>query len=231
MKPVSTPTLQDIADAVNVSTATVSRVINNPENVRPALRELVQAQIDALGYVRHGAARELASSKSYTIGALIPTLESAIFASGVNAIESVLVDAGYTLLLAVTNYDTAQEHRQIQKLIGQGVDGLILFGRDHTPETLELLNRQQCPFVMTWTYSDSSILPCIGFDNVAASNEVGNHLIGLGHTRIGVIAGITTGNDRARERVAGIHDALVTHGLQLHSHNVIEQPYELAGGR
>jgi len=75
MKPVSTPTLQDIADAVNVSTATVSRVINNPENVRPALRELVQAQIDALGYVRHGAARELASSKSYTIGALIPTLE------------------------------------------------------------------------------------------------------------------------------------------------------------
>jgi len=231
MKPVSTPTLQDIADAVNVSTATVSRVINNPENVRPALRELVQAQIDALGYVRHGAARELASSKSYTIGALIPTLESAIFASGVNAIESVLVDAGYTLLLAVTNYDTAQEHRQIQKLIGQGVDGLILFGRDHTPETLELLHRQQCPFVMTWTYSDSSILPCIGFDNVAASNEVGNHLIGLGHTRIGVIAGITTGNDRARERVAGIHNALVTRGLQLHSHNVIEQPYELAGGR
>lgn len=231
MKTASTPTLQDIADAANVSTATVSRVINNPENVRPALRVLVQAQIDALGYVRHGAARALASSKSYTIGALIPTLESAIFASGVNAIESVLVEAGYTLLLAVTNYDPDQEHRQIQKLIEQGVDGLILFGRDHTPETLELLHRQQCPFVMTWTYSDNSTLPCIGFDNVAASNDVGNHLIGLGHTRIGVIAGITTGNDRARERVAGIRDALVTHGLQLHPHHVIEQPYELTGGR
>jgi len=225
------PTLQDIANAANVSTATVSRVINNPESVRPALRALVQAQVDVLGYVRHGAARALASSKSFTIGALIPTLESAIFASGVNAIESVLVDAGYTLLLAVTNYDPRQEHRQIQKLIEQGVDGLILVGRDHTPETLEFLHRQRCPFVTTWTYSDNSTLPCIGFDNVAASKDVGNHLIGLGHTRIGVIAGITSGNDRARERVAGIQDALNAHGLKLHSHNIIEQPYEITGGR
>ena len=158
-KPPTLPNLQDIAAAAGVSTATVSRVLNSPVDVRPALREKVETQIRALGYVRHGAARALASARSHTIGAVIPTLESAIFASGVNAVEKRLTAAGYTLLLAVTNYDLEHEYEQVKALIERGVDGMILVGRDHDVDTLNMLERQRCPFITTWTYTDDALHP------------------------------------------------------------------------
>jgi LacI family transcriptional regulator len=229
--PPNTPNLQDIATAAGVSTATVSRVLNSPQDVRPLLRERVEMQIRALGYVRHGAARALASARSHTIGAVIPTLESAIFASGVNAVENCLTGAGYTLLLAVTNYDLAHEYEQVRALIERGVDGMILVGRDHHEDTLNMLDRQRCPFVTTWTYSDDAPYPCVGFDNPGAARRITEHLIDLGHTRIGMIAGLTAGNDRARERIAGVKSALRAHGLKLNPGALIEKPYEVSEGR
>ncbi|MBO6519527.1 MAG: substrate-binding domain-containing protein [Rhodospirillales bacterium] len=225
------PNLQDIATAAGVSTATVSRVLNSPADVRPALREKVEVQIRKLGYVRHGAARALASARSHTVGAVIPTLESAIFASGVNAVENRLTEAGYTLLLAVTNYDLQHEYEQVKALIERGVDGMILVGRDHDPATLIMLERQGCPYVTTWTYTADAPHPCVGFDNADAAHRITAHLLALGHTRIGVIAGITSGNDRARERIAGVKAALKSQQLNLHRKCLIEKPYEVSEGR
>ncbi|MGJ3261009.1 MAG: substrate-binding domain-containing protein [Rhodospirillales bacterium] len=225
------PNLQDIATAAGVSTATVSRVLNSPVDVRPALREKVEAQIRALGYVRHGAARALASARSHTIGAVIPTLESAIFASGVGAVENRLAASGYTLLLAVTNYDLQHEYEQVKALIERGVDGMILVGRDHDTDTLNMLERQRCPFITTWTYTDDAPHPCVGFDNADAARRITAHLLDLGHTRIGVIAGITAGNDRARERIGGVRAALKARRLKLDRRCLIEKPYEVGAGR
>lgn len=227
----STPSLQDIADAAGVSTATVSRVLNSPTDVRPKLRARVEEQIRALGYVRHGAARALASSRSHTIGAVIPTLESAIFASGVNAVENHLARSGYTLLLAVTNYDLTHEYEQVRALIERGVDGMILVGRDHEADTLRILERHRCPYVTTWTYNATSGHPCVGFDNVRAARRITDHLLDLGHTRIGVIAGLTKGNDRARERIDGVKAALKSRKLKLNRKALIEKSYEVNAGR
>ena len=226
-----TPNLQDIAAAADVSTATVSRVLNSPADVRPLLRERVETQIRALGYVRHGAARALASARSHTIGAVIPTLESAIFASGVNAVEHRLTEARYTLLLAVTNYDLDHEYEQVQALIERGVDGMILVGSDHNPDTLNMLSRQNCPFVTTWTYAKDAAHPCVGFDNPGAARRITEHLLDLGHKKIGVIAGLGDGNDRARERVIGVRAALQARGLELAPEALIEKPYEVSEGR
>lgn len=227
----NTPTLLDIANAAEVSTATVSRVLNNPEQVREKLRDRIEGLINEMGYVRHGAARALASSRTRTIGAVIPTLESAIFSTGVNALGTRLATDGYTLLLAVTNYDFEHEHRQVRDLLEHGVDGMMLVGRDHAPETLEILRRHRCPFVSTWTYATDSAHPCVGFNNVVAARAITEHLLDLGHIHIGVIAGITAGNDRARERVAGVRDALDARGLSLDPAIVIERPYEISEGR
>ncbi|PIQ96776.1 MAG: LacI family transcriptional regulator [Nitrospinae bacterium CG11_big_fil_rev_8_21_14_0_20_56_8] len=231
MKSANNPNLQDIATAAGVSTATVSRVLNSPSDVRPALRERVEEQIRKLGYVRHGAARALASSKSHTVGAVIPTLESAIFATGVNAIENRLVRDHFTLLLAVTNYDLDHEFKQVQALIERGVDGMILVGQDHHPDTIRLLERQRCPFITTWTYSASSKYPCVGFDNFNASRMMAEHMLDLGHTRFAMIAGITAGNDRARERIDGVKNALQLRGLDLAQDRLIEKAYEVREGR
>jgi len=79
-EPSVAPRLEDVAQLAGVSTATVSRVLNDREIVSAQLRESVLIAVQQLGYVRDGAARALASRRSHTIGALIPTLEAAIFA-------------------------------------------------------------------------------------------------------------------------------------------------------
>ena len=227
----STPTLLDIAKAAGVSTATVSRVLNRPDDVRPQLREQVEEIIRALGYVRHGAARALASSRSSTIGAVVPTLESAIFASGLNAVGQLLSAANYTLLLAVSDYAADQEYRQVRALIERGVDGMILVGREHAADTLDLLERHKCPFVTTWSFDAQYPHPCIGFDNIAASRQMAQHLIDLGHRRFAAIAGIRHGNDRARERIEGAAAALAARGLSFLEGGIIEETYDIEAGR
>lgn len=231
MKSDQAPTIDDIAKAAGVSTATVSRVLNTPDVVGPILRKRVEDYVRELGYVRHGAARALASARSHTVGVVIPTLDSAIFSSGVNAMESRLRENGYTLVLSVTNYDQEQEFIQVRRLIERGVDAMILVGRDHDDDTIRLLTKRQCPFVTTWAFADQSEMPCVGFDNHEAAREATQHLINLGHTRIGVIAGLMAGNDRARDRVAGVKSALAATGMALDINDLIESDYEVVAGR
>src|SRR5215212_3858655 len=92
--------LADVARRANVSLATASRVLNQPEIVRPEVRERVLQAINELSYAPDRTARALSSGKSHTIGAIVPTLGIAIFADGVEAMQNRLAELGFTLLLA-----------------------------------------------------------------------------------------------------------------------------------
>lgn len=225
------PTLDDVAKAANVSTATVSRTINTPQAVGAEVRARVEQKIRALGYVRDGKARALASNNSRAIGAIIPTLENAIFATGINALEHKLDEAGYTLLLAVSNYDLEHELSQIREMMEHGVDGILLIGNVHLPEAFELMDQHQQLFAHMWAFDDSNPYPCIGFDNHQAAREVADYLLDLGHQRFAIIAGITTNNDRARLRIQGTVDALATRNLRIKKEFIIEKKYSIAAGR
>lgn len=224
-------TLADIARTAGVSTATASRALNAPDRVSTDLRDRVEEAVRSLGYVRHGAARALASRRSHTIGAVIPTLNNAIFAAGVGAFEARLTEAGYTLLIAVSNYSLENEARQVRKLLERGVDGIMLVGIEHHDETYALLERSRLPHVNTWTSIETDAHLTIGFDNAAAARTIAGHLISLGHTRIAMAAGITAGNDRAQARVDGVRAELAAHGLSLDQAHLLECPYSIASGR
>ncbi|MCB2099833.1 MAG: LacI family DNA-binding transcriptional regulator [Rhodobacterales bacterium] len=225
------PTLRDIAEAAGVSTATVSRVLNSPDAVRPALRERVSRTIAELGYVPHGAARALASQRSRTIGAIIPTLDNAIFAAGIEAFERRLDQDGYTLFVALSDYDPQHELRHMRGLLGRGVDGMLLVGGLHEAASYDLIRRQGRPYVNTWVHDPRGGHPCIGFDNRSASRRAAEHLLDLGHRRIAMIAGVLAFNDRARERVAGVRDALAARGLDLADADLVERRYDIAEAR
>ena len=224
-------TLADIARSAGVSTATASRALNAPDRVSNDLKDRVEEAVRELGYVRHGAARALASRRSHTIGAVIPTLNNAIFAAGVGAFEARLTEAGYTLLIAVSNYSLENEAHQVRKLLERGVDGIMLVGLEHHDETYALLERSRLPHVNTWTCADTDARLTIGFDNAASARAIANHLISLGHTRIAMAAGITAGNDRAQARVDGVRAELAAHGLSLEESHLLECPYSIASGR
>lgn len=228
---VSAPTLQDVATSAGVSTATVSRALNTPSSVRPALREKVRRAIDELGYVPHGAARALATQQTRTIGAVIPTIDNAIYAKAVQALQGRLGEAGYTLLLATSEYDFDREREQVETLIMRGVDGMLLVGQTHAHEVHELLLDKDIPYVHIWTYSESSDHPCIGFDNREAARRVATYLLEIGHRDIGMIAPVTTCNDRAADRIHGVRDALTAYNVQLPPTRLVECPYSIADAR
>ena len=223
--------MSDVARLTGVSTATVSRVLNRPDDVSPALRERVLAEIDAVGYMPHGAARTLASQRSSTVGAIIPTLSNAIFATGLQAFEQRLDESGYTLLIAISEYDPEHALRHARSLLSRGVDGLMLIGQSHRDEVFELIRAKRLPYVTTWTYKPNGGHPSVGFDNRLAAYRLTRYLLEIGHRDIAMIAGLTANNDRARDRIVGVGDALADWGIELPPHRLIERAYDVAEGR
>ncbi len=223
--------MEDVAKRAGVSTASVSRVINSPGKVSMALRARVEGAIKELGYIPDGAAQALASRRSRIVGAIVPTLDNAIFASGINALQRRLRQLGYTLLIACSEYDLAEELNEAQALMQRGVEGLMLVGEAHVPELYELLDSKGIPMVTCWVYRDSSEHSCIGFDNRLAAVGVTDYLLDLGHRDIAMVAGRTANNDRASARVDGVRDALASKGLSLPPERLVEQPYGIREGR
>ena len=226
-----TAKLADVARLAGVSTATVSRALTQPDKVKSATAARIRQAVQALGYVAHGAARALASRRTRTIGAVIPTLDNAIFAHTAHALQKTLDDAGYTLLLASHEFDAEVEARLTRALIERGVDGLVLLGATHHPGVLQMIDLHQIPYVLTWALDAAGRHPCIGFDNRAAGEVIARHLLELGHRELGMISGITTGNERAAERLEGVRQALAAHGIALPPGRVVEKPYTLTAGR
>ena len=124
---------RDVAKHVGVSTASISRTLNSPEAVSPDLRKRIDSAIAELGYIPDAAARALSSRRTRAIGAIIPTVDNAMFARGTEALQAYLSLQGYLLLLATSGYDPEIEARQAKNIASRGIDGLILRGDTHTP--------------------------------------------------------------------------------------------------
>ncbi|MEM9221931.1 MAG: LacI family DNA-binding transcriptional regulator [Pseudomonadota bacterium] len=226
----ATATLEDVAREAGVSIATVSRALNAPDVVRQATRERVAAAVERTGYTPNFAGRALVLKRTMTVGAVIPTLDDAIFASGVNSFEATCRERGYTLLLAFSNYDAVAELTSIRRMLERGIDAMMLVGTDHRPDAVELLRKADKPFVCAWSYAPPSGLPTVGFDNRAAMADVVAHLTDLGHTDFGMVAGVTAGNDRARDRVKGVRAQLRRRGLKLSPKALVEARYNVDAG-
>lgn len=225
------PTLADVARHAGVSTATVSRVLNQPDVVSDALRSRVGSAVAQLGYLPHAGARALMLKRSGTVGAVFPTVDNAIFALAIEALQRRLAASDVQLLLATSGYDPAEEMRQAINLVTRGADGLALCGHSQSPELLRFLRLRRVPRVHVMTLDASGQSISVGFDNAAATRQVVRYLLDLGHRRIAMLAGATRDNDRALQRVAGVREALAAAGLTLPPERLVERRYGLAEAR
>ena len=225
-----TPTLEDVAKQAQVSTATVSRCLNQPDKVKPEVCAKIKKAVQVLGYVPHGAARALASRRTQTIGAIVPTIDNAIFSEAIQHLQSGLTKAKFTLLLANSGYSLDEELREVNSLLSRGIDGIVLVGELHHPEVFEAIERHRIPYVNLWTYNPDSKYSCIGLDHIKAGKKIAKHLLDLGHTEFGVISGFQKNNDRAILRLQGFQQAIEAAGLSLPKNRIIECRYSVEQG-
>lgn len=223
------PSLIDVAREAGVSTATASRALSQPELVREPTRALVRAAAERLGYVPDRKARALASGRSGTIGVVVPTLNSPIFAETLQAMQRRLDAASCQLLVASHEYDAGAEAAAAAQLISHGIDGLALVGGQRDPAVWARLEAADIPVVQMWCGRAAHDI--VGVDNAHAGTLIARHVLSLGHREIGLVTGILRGNDRQTARFEGVHAALSAAGVGLPAGRHSEQRLGFAGGR
>jgi LacI family transcriptional regulator len=191
MPAVQTPTLRDVAVAAGVHPATASRALN------PATRGLVNADTarrvikvaESLGYRPNPIARGLKTSKSGTVGLVIPDLTNPLFPPIVRGIEDVLGPAGYSAWIVNTDNDPAREQSQIDSLRSRQVEGLILGTARLEHPLLDQLHAEQVPMVLINRRMARGDIPSVIPDDTTGMAMAVSHLAALGHRRIAHLAG------------------------------------------
>jgi LacI family transcriptional regulator len=191
---VSPPTLRDVAEAAGVHAATASRALN------PETRRLVNAETarrvlraaESLGFSPNPIARSLKTSKSGTVGLVLPDITNPLFPPIVRGIEDVLSDAGYSALIVNTDNDAERERAQIASLRSRQVEGLIVATARLDHPLLEQLHQQKVNLVLVNRRTSALDVPWIGPDDTFGVEQAVKHLAGLGHRRVLHLAGPQT---------------------------------------
>jgi LacI family transcriptional regulator len=223
------PTVQDVARRAGVSVATVSYVLNGTRFVSAGLRERVLAAVRELHYEPNAAARTLRSNRSHTLGLILPDLRNPFFTETVRGIEDVAEAHGYTVLLANSDEDPQREATHLRVLRAKHVDGLIIAPAGGPYQELEQLVDMGFPLVLLDRDLAGLGASSVMLDNEAAARAAVDHLIGLGHRRIGMIAGrppISSTVDRQR----GYRRALDKAGLPFDEQLVATGGSTIEGG-
>ncbi len=203
--------MKDVARLANVSTATVSHVINNTRNVNPETRDKVMKAIRDLHYNVNPVARNLRSGSSRVIGYVVSNLANYFFTDIALSIDSILSEKGYHLIYINSNEDPAKEEDNIRSLIMQNVDGLIIAPVGQDCSYMEKVIGNRCPCVFFDRKPNGFARDYILSTNFEGAFEGTEHLIERGHTQIGFINSRV--DETMLERMNGYKAALEKHGL------------------
>lgn len=218
------PTIKDVARRAQVSTATVSYVLNGTGVVSAATRERVLAAVAELGYQPNHSARAL-RTRSHTIGVVAPGIAGRLADPAIAEILAGLSEtataAGYCLLIAAPATDAAEGDFDLRLARSGRVDGLVLFDLQVNDERPTRLAAAQIPAIAIGAPVAGITCPIVGFDLRAGAEQATQHLLRLGHRRIGLIA---TSSDLAISEpfYAGYAAALHAAGIRREAALVVE---------
>ncbi|KQV85564.1 LacI family DNA-binding transcriptional regulator [Rhizobacter sp. Root1221] len=204
-------TLADVAKAAGVSPITASRALRRDRGVGEALVAKVQAAADTLGYVPDPAARALASSRSSHVAVLVPLLTNRLFVDLLEAVQSVLLPAGYQSLIGVTHYDTHEEELLLRSYMAHRPAGLIVTGFERSEAGSRLVASSGLPCVHVMETSTAPGVFCVGFSQHDAGYAITEHLVSRGRKRIAFVGAQL--DARVLQRAEGYRRCLRDAGL------------------
>ncbi len=225
------PGILDVALRAGVSGATVSRYFNDPDVVRPATRGRIEQAARELGYIRDRMAGALHGKMSGTIGLIVPTIDHAIFSELIEAFSEQLHTHDRTMLIASHNYDLQREIGIVRSLLERRIDAIALVGRDHPMAAIEMIKVRGIPVVSLWNAVGAGGIPSIGTDNRQGAFDVAQHLIDLNHKHFALLFPDTQFNDRARDRKAGVMQALEAASISVPAAWDLPCPYDTAAAK
>ncbi|HEY2073217.1 MAG TPA: LacI family DNA-binding transcriptional regulator [Gaiellaceae bacterium] len=201
-------TIREIADLAGVSIATVSRVLNDRPDVSVATRDAVLEVAERHGFVLKRSPR----GRTGLIAVTVPLIEGSYFAAMLGGIADAVEGAGMKLLLLRTGFDGARRVPLRERLQPDSADGAVLMLPPESPvELFELQETMPIAVIDPRVPIDEGI-PCVAATNAAGADAATEHLLGLGHRSIGVIAG-PRGWAATEERWQGYHAALARAGI------------------
>jgi LacI family transcriptional regulator len=221
-------TIRDIARLANVSTATVSGVINGKKTVGEEYKRRVLNAMEALDYHPDQVARSLKVRKTFTLGMLIPDVTNPFFTDVMRGVEDEARKGGYSVIFCNSNEDPELESQYLSTLYARRVDGVLLSPAGALAAEERLL-RKRFPLVffdrVPPGYSGAGVVT----DNAGASRDAARHLINLGHTRIAIIAGRLDMSNGA-ERLEGFRQELQEAVLPLPEEYLKRGDFKLESG-
>ncbi len=198
--------IKDVARKAGVSIASVSRVMNEHDNVRQETRERVLAAVRSLRYVPHSGARSLITHRTNAVGVLLPDLYGEFFSEIIRGIDSVARSRGLQLLLSSVHGDAAEVGAAIRTMRGR-VDGLLVMSPHVDTALLERNIPGALPIVLLNSPPTDTRHPTLTIDSYGGARSMVRHLVGRGHRRIAHIAGPRHNFD-SDERLRGYHDEM-----------------------
>lgn len=179
-------TIHDVARRAGVGIGTVSSVLNNSRPVNEATRQKVLAAIAELDFMPNPSGRRLSMGKTHTIGVVIPFFTTASQIERLRGVMSVIASSDYDISLFAIE-TVAQRNKVLQTVPRRGrVDGLLIFSLNPTEEDVRRISQENIPTVLVETAHPE--LPYVFLDDVAGAQTAVQHLIDLGHRRIGFIS-------------------------------------------
>ena len=223
-------TMKDVAAHAAVSVATVSAVLNGNKYVSSGLTQRVRESIKQLGYERNSLAQGLKMQTSHAIGLIISDITNPFFTSVVRGVEDVANTRNFSLILGNTDEDLKKEKSYIRLLESKRADGLIVAVTAGSHEYLHAWPAQHLPLVSIDRSLFALGIDSVLVDNVAGACKAVEHLIKLGHRRIGVVTGIP-GITTTEERLTGYKQALEAHGIPFDPTLVAVADSRVEGGK
>ena len=225
------PGIEDVAKLAGVSTATVSRALSGKDVVSEKARKKVEAAASELGYIVSHSAYTLATGRNRNIGVVMPYVDRWFFSASLEAIESTLIEHGYDLTLYNLSGGEEQRKRIFNELLlRKRVDGVLAVDVNPNEHELDNLNRMKKPIVGIGGPIKGA--RSIGINDAAAAKLAVDHLIGLGHTRIGMIGGVPHVDREFGHpdlRYNGYADAMQAAGLKISENWIGQADFTIEG--
>lgn len=230
MNILKNPTLKEVASLAQVSTATVSNVINNTKHVSESVKKQVYDAMETLNYKPNEIAKSLRVQQSRLIGILISDISNDFISKVVKGIENTLSEIGYNVLLCSTDSDFEKEKEYLNVFMGKRIDGLIISSSGTGDyEHYEDLLKAKVPVVFLNRCPDHFPSNMVMTNNIKGAYSATEHLIKHGHKKIGIITGplhFSTG----RDRFIGYQRALDDYGIPFRKEIVLEGCFNIESG-